>query len=150
MNENGVDMKTILRASMLPLLAVGCVTGTGVELQEIVGIWDVEQAEIIAEATATLNEDVVESGSTVTMDIGAAGDFTLSLEDEDGMIETIVGDLVVDGNDLDVTFGSRQFPGEIFVEDDRAVFRIQGGVSFDFDDDGEREPAELSMIMDRA
>ena len=84
------------------------------------------------------------------MDIGAAGDFTLSLEDEDGMIETIVGDLVVDGNDLDVTFGSRQFPGEIFVEDDRAVFRIQGGVSFDFDDDGEREPAELSMIMDRA
>ncbi len=57
----------------------------------------------------------------------------------------------VDGNELEVTVDGRVFPGEVFIEDNRAVLRILGGgVMFDIDEDGDEEAALLFLIMDRA
>ena len=138
------------RMVLVALLAAGCVTGTDVELAEIVGVWDVPQAVFVSEEDANLTADVVVASATATMEIEAAGDFTLIIDDGEGPVQTITGRLVIDGNDMDVTIGNRVFSGEVFLEDDRAVLRILGGVTFDFDNDGESEPARLSLVLDRA
>ncbi len=135
---------------LVALLAAGCVTGTDVEIAEIVGIWDVPQAVYVSEADANLTFDVVAAGATAMMEIEAAGDFTLTIDDGETPVQVITGQLAIDGNDLDVTIGNRVFSGEVFLEDDRAVLRILGGVNYDFDDDGKTEPARLSLILDRA
>ncbi len=68
-----------------------------------------------------------------------------------GMIDALTGQFAVDGNRLDVTIDGRVFPGEVFIEDDRAVLRILGGgVMFDIDEDGDEEEALLFLILDRA
>ena len=137
------------RISVVTFLGAACVTATDVQISQLAGSWNVPEAVFVDDVDATRTQDVVEEGEVVTMEIDQAGDFTLT-RDNNGDIETITGTLAVNGNDLDVTIGPRTVPGEVFLEENRAVLRILGGVTFDFDDNGNAVPARLFLVLDRA
>ena len=139
----------IVCASAFAVVAGACVTGTEVELPELAGLWDVEEAVYISVVDPALTANLSERGVSVTMDIAADGAFNMVITG--GTVDTLTGQLVVDGNELEITIDGRVFPGEVFIEDDRAVLRILGGgVMFDIDEDGDEEAALLFLIMDRA
>ncbi len=139
----------VVRAAALAALAGACVTSTEVELSELAGQWNVEEGVYIGVVDATQTARLSERSLSATMDIAADGAFTMVITG--GMVDALTGQFAVDGNKLEVTIDGRVFPGEVFIEDDRAVLRILGGgVMFDIDEDGDEEAALLFLIMDRA
>ena len=139
----------VVRAAALAVLAGACVTSTEVELSELAGQWDVGEAVYIGVVDAALTTRLSERGLSATMDIAADGAFNMVIAG--GMVDALTGQFAVDGNELEITIDGRVFPGEVFIEDDRAVLRILGGgVMFDIDEDGDEEAALLFLILDRA
>ena len=126
------------------MFAGACVTGTEVELPELAGLWDVEEAVYIGVLDPALTGNLSERGVSATMDIAADGAFNMVITG--GMVDGLTGQLAVDGNELEITIDGAVFPGEVFIEDDRAVLRILGGVTFDFDEDGDEEAARSSSM----
>lgn len=139
----------VVQAAALAVLAGACVTSTGVELSELAGQWDVGEAVYVGVVDAALTARLSERGLSATMDIAADGAFNMVITG--GMVDALTGQFAVDGNELEITIDGRVFPGEVFIEDDRAVLRILGGgVMFDIDEDGDEEAALLFLILDRA
>ncbi len=139
----------VVRAAAFAVLAGACVTSTGVELSELTGQWDVGEAVYIGVVDAALTARLSERGLSATMDIAADGAFNMVITG--GLVDALTGQFAVDGNELEITIDGRVFPGEVFIEDDRAVLRILGGgVMFDIDEDGDEEAALLFLILDRA
>ena len=139
----------VVRTTAFAVLAGACVTSTEVKLTELAGQWDVGEAVYIGVVDAALTARLSERGLSATMDIAADGAFNMVITG--GMVDALTGQFAVDGNELEITIDGRVFPGEVFIEDDRAVLRILGGgVMFDIDEDGDEEAALLLLIMDRA
>ncbi len=138
----------VVGAAAFTVFAGACVASTEVELSELAGLWNVGEAVYIGVVDAAQTARLSERGFSATMDIAADGAFNMVITG--GMVDALTGQLAVDGNELEVTIDGRVFPGEVFIEDDRAVLRILGGVMFDFDEDGDEEAALLFLIMDRA
>ncbi len=139
----------VVRAAALVVLAGACVTSTEVELSELAGQWDVGEAVYIGVVDAALTTRLSERGLSATMDIATDGAFNMVIAG--GMVDALTGQFAVDGNELETTIDGRVLPGEVFIEDDRAVLRILGGgVMFDIDEDGDEEAALLFLILDRA
>ncbi len=139
----------VVRAAAFAVVAGACVTGTEVELSELAGQWDVGEAVYVGVVDAALTARLSERGLSATMDIAADGAFNMVITG--GMVDALTGQFAVDGNELEITIDGRVFPGEVFIEDDRAVLRILGGgVMFDIDEDGDEEAALLFLILDRA
>jgi len=142
------SMPRIVSAAAFAVLAGACVTGTEVELSELTGLWNVEEAVYIGVVDPAQTARLSERGFSATMDIAADGAFNMVITG--GMLDPIIGQFAVDGNELEITIDGRVFPGEVFIEDDRAVLRILGGgVMYDFDEDGKEEAALLFLILDR-
>ena len=138
----------IVGAAAFAVFAGACVTGTDVELSELAGLWNVGEAVYISVVDPALTANLSKRGFSATMDIAADGAFNMVITG--GTVDAVTGRFAVDGNELEVTVDGRVFPGEVFIEDDRAVLQILGGVMFDFDEDGDEEAALLFLIMDRA
>ncbi len=139
----------IVNAAAFAVFAGACVTGTEVELSELAGMWNVGEAVYIGVVDPAQTANLSERGFSATMDIAADGAFNMVIAG--GAIDPITGTFAVDGNELEITIDGRVFPGEVFIEDDRAVLRILGGgVMYDFDGDGDEEEALLFLILDRA
>ena len=142
------SMPRIVSAAAFAVLAGACVTGTEVELSELTGLWNVGEAVYIGVVDPAQTARLSERGFSATMDIAADGAFNMVITG--GMLDPIIGQFAVDGNELEITIDGRVFPGEVFIEDDRAVLRILGGgVMYDFDEDGKEEAALLFLILDR-
>ena len=138
----------VVLAAAFAVLAGACVTGTEVELSELTGLWNVGEAVYIGVVDPAQTANLSELGFSATMDIAADGAFNMVITG--GMIDALTGQFAVDGNELERTIAGRVFPGEVFIEDDRAVLRILGGgVMYDFDGDGDEEAALLFLILDR-
>ena len=138
----------VVRAAAFAVLAAACVTGTEVELSQLTGLWNVGEAVYIGVVDPTQTANLSERGVSATMDIAADGAFNMVITG--GTVDALTGQLAVDGNKLEVTIDGRVFPGEVFIEDDRAVLRILGGgVMFDIDENGDEEAALLFLILDR-
>ena len=132
----------IVGAAAFAVFAGACVASTEVELSELAGRWNVGEAVYIGVVDAEQTARLSERGFSATMDIAADGAFNMVITG--GMVDALTGQFAVDGNELEVTIDGRVFPGEVFIEDDRAVLRILGGgVMFDFDEDGDEEAALL-------
>ncbi len=139
----------IVGAAAPAVFAGACVASTEVELSELAGLWNVGEAVYIGVVDAAQTARLSERGFSATMDIAADGAFNMVITG--GMVDALTGQFVVDGNELEITIDGRVFPGEVFIEDDRAVLRILGGgVMYDFDGDGKEDEALLFLILDRA
>ncbi len=138
----------IVGAAAFAVFAGACVTGTDVELSELAGMWNVGEAVYISVVDPALTANLAKRGFSATMDIAADGAFNMVITG--GTVDAVTGHFAVDGNELEVTVDGRVFPGEVYIEDDRAVLRILGGVTFDFDGDGKEDEALLFLILDRA
>ncbi len=139
----------IVGAAAFAVFVGACVTGTEVELPELAGLWNVGEAVYISVVDPALTTNLSKRGFSATMDIAADGAFNMVITG--GTVDAVTGRFAVDGNELEITIDGRVFPGEVFIEGNRAVLRILGGgIMFDFDEDGDEEEALLFLIMDRA
>ena len=87
------------------------------------------------------------------MDIQSNGDFLLRIISPDDSVESTTGMTAVNTEDnekllITLADGSTR-SGEAFLEDDQVAYQIDGGATWDFNDNGIRTAAKLSLIMDR-
>jgi len=127
----------------------GCVQLNSVEVQELEGLWVADQARYVEIAAPKRNNvDILDLGFEVTMNIDAAGNFTILVTEPPDIDDLIVGNLTVDGSALVVVTENGEGDGEVFLEDDQIAFRLTGGIEFDFGDD-RVVPARLLLVLDR-
>ncbi len=127
----------------------GCVELNSVEVHELEGLWVADQARYVEIAAPKRNNvDILDLGFEVTMDIDAAGNFTILVIDPSEGPDLIVGRLTVDGSALVIVTENGEGDGEVFLEDDQVAFRLTGGIEFDFGDDRIVD-ARLLLVLDR-
>ncbi len=137
-------------AAFLSLTSLGCVASTDVEdVREIAGVWVASHAIYSELADPTNRFDLIAIGLDVIMDITPDGDWLLLISDEtDVAIQT--GTMSVDGKLLSIIDETGTNTGRAYLEGEQMAIQILGGLQqWDFDLDGDPEPAKLNLVMDR-
>ena len=144
---------TVTASAVACAAALAC-TPTEVELSEIAGSWTATSALFSDLANPNDPElvELISLGWVLTLDIMESGDFTLTVDEPGEPQQTLTGTMTVDGVDLTATVtGQQPSTGEVFLEADQLALRLTAGedLNWDFNGDGEDEPALLLLVMDR-
>jgi hypothetical protein len=144
---------TILRGvlSVLPVvLLMACEPVNSIEVQELEGTWIASQARVVnIEFPKRNNVDIIELGYEATFEADAQGSFVLVVEAPDGSSEVRVGMMLVNGKNIAITTDTGSGAGEVFKEEEQVAFRLDVGLSYDFDGFGKEVPVRLLLVMDR-
>ncbi|MDH3734678.1 MAG: hypothetical protein OEU54_14205 [Gemmatimonadota bacterium] len=131
-------------------LVAGCRSLADVQVTDLEGQWIASQARFVEIAAPKRNnEDLIQLGWDVEMDIDGAGNFVLSLFIPDDDDDIVLGSLTVtDGRQLGLLTENGEGEGEVFLEDDQVAFRLTAGLEFNFGD-GRVVPSRLILVLDR-
>lgn len=135
-------------AVMATAFMAGCKSATDVQPSEIEGDYVVSGALLSGlDDPKNDNIDLLEFGFTVTFTSDGAGAFTITLTDPFGTTTVIDDTLEIDGTDL---YDDGEKVGEVFVEGDQVALSLFAeDFEFDFDGNGETDPARLLLVMER-
>lgn len=129
--------------------------GTNVSVSDISGNWNATSAVFGLDATGPAQEiDVVAEGGSVTLNIQSSGRFTLSISEPSAPSDNSSGSLCFDEDLLVVSFDEDspddyEFFGIQFNSGTNTLI-IEGPTSFDFDGDGQLEPARVRLVLTRS
>jgi hypothetical protein len=128
----------------------GCIASTDVEdVADLAGLWVASNAIYSELADPTNRFDLIAEGFAVTMEIEPNGDWVLLLVAGD-LASFQTGTMAVDGKLLLITDETGTNTGRAYLEGEQVAIQIEGGLqAWDFDGDGEAEPAKLNLVMDR-
>ena len=137
--------------SVLPVvLLLACEPVNSIEVHELEGTWIASQARVVnIEFPKRNNVDIIEQGYEATFEADAQGSFLLTVDAPDGSSEETVGTMVVNGKSIAITTENGTGAGEVFKEDEQVAFRLEAGLTYDFDGFGEEVPVRLLLVMDR-
>lgn len=131
------------------LVALACLNGTEVEVQQLEGNWI---ATHIAFANVNDDTDVADlfaEGWRAAMDIAASGEFTLALDDPDAGTRVQNGEMTTDDNNVVWVIGTDTIIGEVFLEDGQVSFQMLSGATRDFNGDGQLDEAKINLVLQR-
>jgi hypothetical protein len=136
---------------MLPVVfLMACEPVNSIEVQELEGTWIASQARVVnIEFPKRNNVDIIEQGYEATFEADAEGAFLLVVEAPDGTSEERVGTMVVNGKSIAITTDTGSGAGEVFKQEEQVAFRLDVGLSYDFDGFGKEVPVRLLLVMDR-
>ena len=128
----------------------GCIASTDVgDVAELAGFWVASHAIYSALADPTQRFDLIDEGFGVTMDIEPGGAWVLTMTLGD-LVATSSGTMAVEGKLLSIVDETGTNTGRAYLEGEQVAIQIRGGLQqWDFDGDGEAEPAKLNLVMDR-
>jgi len=148
---------TVVAALLLLAGCSGDPTGPPSVLDRLAGTWTGEAFTVTSNADAAQVLDLVALGGTLTLAIGPSGSFSGSallpggLFGAPGLITIPLSGVIriVDATTLRIDFVPEVLPvftafTTTFVLDEHTLTLQDGGSSWDFDEDGENEPATLS------
>jgi len=140
---------------LLLALVLGCSSDSGLGpgdpvLDEMAGVWDAREFTVTSVAVPSLSFDVVALGGSFRLDIEPSGRYAGSLMLE-GVSQTELGVIEVDGGTLIQT--PTNPPGDpVTIEwgmpDDNTLL-LDGETEFDFNFDGQTEPARVYIDLER-
>ena len=143
------------RAFLAAALLVGastpaCITSTDVgDVADLAGFWTASHAIYSELADPTNRFDLIAEGFGVTMDIEPSGAWVLTVALGE-LVATSSGTMTVDGKLLSIVDETGTNTGRAYLEGDQVAIQLRGGLQeWDFDGDGEAEPAKLNLVMDR-
>ncbi len=132
-------------------LACGDDDGTGPAASEITGTWQATTVEYVKVGQPAQTKQMLEGGGTATLVLAAAGTyiFTITPAGQPADIET--GAWQLQGDIMVVTPAGSLFSLEFDVSLSGNTLRLTGADSeYDFDDDGNSEPAKLNLVLIRS
>lgn len=150
-------VRRFVRHALLPSLmlfsaACGDSTGPGTRegLEFMVGDWKAEALVVVSVADPQESVDLLEGGSTFRINVQPSGQYTATLT-VFGSPVTEIGFLALDGSILTLY---RQFPSPdtstaILTQLSPDRVRLVGESAFDFDGNGQNEPAALTTELAR-
>ena len=156
-------MKTIIPIFCL-LLIIACssdseedgftLDGTNIAMADIAGNWNATRALFGTAATGPITEvDVVDDGGSVTLNIQANGQFTITINQVGVPSEVTTGRMRFDEDLLVIFFDDDpnewEFFGIFHNEPNLSINGGNGSVEFDFDGDGVDEPANIDFAFER-
>lgn len=123
------------------------ITG-GLSLENLVGTWNAVKWEYVSQSDPNVRFDfVTQGGVTVTLKIQSDGRFSLTYEGPGGQY-TDYGALSVENNRLIIDFDEDdQIVLDATLEGDTLTLKTND--LFDFDGDGDEEPATLTIVFER-
>jgi len=118
----------------------------------LTGTWSLTRIELVSTENPLIRVDMIDEGVTATLVLAAGGDYSLTLVDPVEGTETLAGDWThTDTLILECLSGG--FAGttwEFQVEVRNGVLELTGADGqYDFDDDGEEDPAILNLTAVR-
>ncbi|MEM7380453.1 MAG: hypothetical protein AAF361_04555 [Bacteroidota bacterium] len=129
--------------------------GTNLSVSDIAGNWDATTANFGLDVTGPVQEiDIVAEGGSVTLSIQSGGRFTLSITEPGEPSDNSSGSLCFDEDLLIVNF-DEDGPDEyeffaIQFNSGTNTLTIEGPTTFDFDGDGQSEPARVFLVLTRS
>ena len=128
----------------------GCIASTDVgDVADLAGFWVASNAIYSELADPTNRFDLIAEGFGVTMDIEPGGAWVLTMTLGD-LVATSSGTMAVEGKLLSIVDETGTNTGRAYLEGDQVAIQIRGGLQqWDFDGDGQEEPAKLNLVMDR-
>lgn len=126
------------------------IDGTEIAMSEIAGNWNASKAIFDSRATGPVMQvDVVDEGGTVTMNIQASGQFSITVTEVGKPADTSTGLLRFDEDLLVIFFDDDPGEWEYFsithTEPNLFINGGNGSAEFDFDGDGTDEPADVDF-----
>lgn len=129
--------------------------GTNLSVSDISGNWNATSAVFGLDVAGPVQEiDVVAEGGSVTLSIQSGGRFTLSISEPSEPSDNSSGSLCFDEDLLVVSF-DEDSPDDyeffaIQLNSGTNTLTIEGPTSFDFDGDGQLEPARVILVLTRS
>ena len=151
---HGTRGPTALAVALAGLLTgPGCLVVADVSLPDIVGSWVATEARLANVANINETLDVTALGWDVTLQVDAAGAFTLVIHEPGTAPDVRTGTITVEnGKDLTVTgAGGFAGDGEVFQENGQIAIMFDkfAGLTADVGGDGNRIPVTLLLVMVR-
>lgn len=146
--------RRLLFATMMPLLATGCIDNTvDPELAEVdflVGSWESTEMTMISEEDPQQTVDLMAAfGAAFTFSVEPSGRYTAILELGDGSRLDETGSLEVEGDSLVFTPDVlAEYQSHFEVVNDGQLLILDGPGEFDFDGDLDAEPAILHLELE--
>ena len=130
------------------------INGTNIAMADIAGNWNATRAVFDSRATGpAMQVDVVDEGGTVTMNIQANGQFSITVTEVGEPADITTGQLRFDEDLLVIFFDDDPGEFEFFgITHNEPILTISGGngsAEFDFDGDGTDEPADVDFVFTR-
>jgi hypothetical protein len=133
-------------ATLLLAFLAACGDSTGVEVEDLVGTWDVQVFEFTSVGPPPITIDLIELGGSGTFVISDDGDFVVTITFA-GETDVNTGRLQVNGDRVTIIDGSDQATGTISRSGDTLTIHLTEGVEFDVDDDGVDDDARLRLVL---
>ena len=74
-----MKLRNLTTAAVALTLIAGCTDGTGIEPDDLAGIWTASSVVFTSVADPTVSVDLMDEGATVTLTLGADATYTLAL-----------------------------------------------------------------------
>ncbi|HVA56434.1 MAG: lipocalin family protein [Gemmatimonadaceae bacterium] len=142
--------KLFVAGSMVVSAMLGGCGGssTGPSPASLTGTWTATKMEFVKAGSPATTADLVAKGATVTLDLRASHDYTLTVKMPGQADELTTGTWSSSADMLSMTVtgftGERQFAMNL---SGNTITLGGADVDFDFNDDGIDEPAKLSMVL---
>jgi hypothetical protein len=140
-----------LTAVMLATAVIGCSDSTSVEdVADLVGTWDATSFLWTSDADASVTFELVGAGGNFQLVIAADGSFTGSF----GMgseVEVFSGTIAISGSNIIITdsVDADDTSTMGFSLDGNTLTMTSDDDEYDFDDDGQEDPASSLMVLQR-
>jgi hypothetical protein len=120
---------------------------SAVQLSDLVGAWTITTLEF-REQGGTARVDLIgDRGATATMTVESDGTFSLTVTEPGLPPATDTGTITLSANEIVLAIGGDSSQGTIARDGDTVTMDLDGGVEFDFDEDGVDEAATLRLVM---
>jgi hypothetical protein len=148
-------MRIWLAALGLAALAVACddnlAPGDGVSYSQIVGSWKAAEFVFVSQANPTIEVDMIGAGVEAWITIGTNNRYSILIEVPSDTPDVMTGSVHVTSGK--VVMENDDEPGNPLsytaIASTNAVSMVTSDVAFDFDEDGDDEPANLYLTLAR-
>lgn len=151
--------KSLSGGIALAILLLACGDGdiTNPTLGDLAGNYTASRFQFTSKANATVRIDLIQFGGSFQVNIASNGQFSGILRTFDPATFqtvdfTVAGIMTIQGNDklaADFTAGPFSDRTFSFALSGSALTLLDDNASFDFDRDGQNEPAELLIVLRR-
>ena len=145
-----MKLKHLTFSALALMLMSGCGDSTGVEVDDLAGLWTASSVVFTSVADPAVSVDIVTEGATVTLTLGADGSYTLVITDPVDPTETESGSYVAAGSTLTLSETGTGSPEPFtIVRSGDSMTLTDTNDDFDFNDDQAETDAILVITLSR-
>lgn len=142
-----MKLRNLTTAALALTLMTACSDATGVEPDDLAGIWTANSIVFTSVADPEVSVDLVTEGATLSITLGEDGGYVLVLTFPDEDDENEIGTYVVDGSTITLNPTGAEITVFNIARDGDIMVLTNDDEVFEFD--VQEEPATLEVVLAR-